>query len=203
MNKPIQSGIYSIRNTVNGKRYIGSAQNMARRKSQHYSDLRFNRHAASHLQHAYNKYGADVMVFEVIELCSIDLLLEHEQSYIDLYRTADRSHGYNTRPVAASNRGHVFSEEIRAKMRAGFNRNRKPMNAESRARCNETRRGRKVSEETRQRMREGNKLRSTNRTPDHIITEIRILHSQGIAKQDIAARFNINRRTVWRYTHDL
>jgi group I intron endonuclease len=59
--------IYQITNMANGKYYIGSAASFARREWQHKYDLKRNAHKNPRLQAAWNKYGADAFVFEVIE----------------------------------------------------------------------------------------------------------------------------------------
>ena len=56
---PKKSGIYQIRNLVNGKIYVGSSVNLETRKTPHYWELENNRHNNQHLQRAYNKYGLD------------------------------------------------------------------------------------------------------------------------------------------------
>ena len=60
-------GIYRLRNTKNNKSYIGSSINLSSRKTRHFSYLRLNKHYNPHLQASYNKHGADLFVFEVIE----------------------------------------------------------------------------------------------------------------------------------------
>jgi len=59
--------IYRITNMANGKYYIGSAESLARREWQHKYDLRKGVHKNPRLQAAWNKYGGDMFVFEVIE----------------------------------------------------------------------------------------------------------------------------------------
>lgn len=76
--------VYAIRNLVNGKRYIGSTAAMKGRKAKHLADLRAKRHHSSILQHAYDKYGEQSFVFEVIEtVAEVTNLLTREQAYLD------------------------------------------------------------------------------------------------------------------------
>ena len=96
---PKKSGIYQIRNLVNGKIYVGSSVNLETRKTRHYWELENNRHNNQHLQRAYNKYGLDKLVFEVLEYVEKDMLLEREQYYIDTLNVVNE--GYNIRPIAA------------------------------------------------------------------------------------------------------
>ncbi|MDP2650386.1 MAG: GIY-YIG nuclease family protein, partial [bacterium] len=74
-----QSGVYEIVNTVNGKRYIGSAINPKRRWVNHKSALRGNKHHSPALQRAWNKYGEAVFIFRVIQPCPAEQLLFQEQ----------------------------------------------------------------------------------------------------------------------------
>lgn len=59
--------IYRITNMANGKYYIGSAESFARREWQHKYDLKRGAHKNPRLQAAWDKYGPDMFVFEVIE----------------------------------------------------------------------------------------------------------------------------------------
>lgn len=59
--------IYRITNMANNHYYIGSAESFARREWNHKYDLKKGIHKNPRLQAAWNKYGSDMFVFEVIE----------------------------------------------------------------------------------------------------------------------------------------
>lgn len=80
-----KSGVYQIRNLINGHLYIGSAKNLCTRFRSHFARLRRNNHVNKHLQAAYNKYGADNFIFEVIEYCPEEVRFNIEQYWIDKY----------------------------------------------------------------------------------------------------------------------
>lgn len=111
MNKP---GIYKIINTVNNHLYIGSSNNLKRRKCQHFSRLKSGTHANKHLQSAYNKYGLNSFVFEIIEIVEGDLngltckLLKQEQYWIDTLRPE-----YNILHIAGRPIGYHHTIEAR------------------------------------------------------------------------------------------
>ena len=60
-------GIYKIINVINNKFYVGSAVDLKRRKTRHFSELRNNRHSNGKLQNSWNKYGESAFVFVVVE----------------------------------------------------------------------------------------------------------------------------------------
>ena len=94
-----KSGIYQIRNLANGKLYIGSASNLYRRKNhQHLYLLRKRVHYNTHLQNAFNKYGEQNFIFEVIEFVEDkNKLLELEQYWLDKLNIIKE--GYNKSPI--------------------------------------------------------------------------------------------------------
>jgi len=96
-------GIYWIRNKIDGKYYIGSSIDIERRWNQHKQDLRADDHLNSHLQNAWNKYGEESFIFEVIKEIEDDSnLILIEQGYLDngfskgiLYNIAQKAGGGN------------------------------------------------------------------------------------------------------------
>jgi group I intron endonuclease len=62
-------GLYKITLKINGMCYIGSSINIEKRFKQHLSLLNNNHHTNIYLQRAWNKYGKDNFIFEIIESC--------------------------------------------------------------------------------------------------------------------------------------
>ena len=147
----MKSGIYRITNTINGKVYIGSASDLAKRWSRHRTELNRGEHPNKHLQSSWNKYGEASFVHEVIERVEPGKLIEREQFYIDqLLNTGSL---YNLAPVAGSNLGLRHTAETRAKVSAAT---KKAMTAEVRAKIRERMTGRILNPEARQRLRDIN-----------------------------------------------
>ncbi len=112
------SGIYKITNYANGKIYIGSPSHIESRWSDHFKTLRRNCHKNTHLQRAWNKYGEECFIFEIIELVEKSNLLVREQYWIDTLNVCDGEVGYNIARKAQSVIGVKRSAETRAKMSA-------------------------------------------------------------------------------------
>lgn len=75
--------IYTIRNVVDQKFYVGSTANMRERFRTHRGKLRRGAHHCHHLQAAWIKYGEEVFKFEVVER------LSEGASYADLQAAED------------------------------------------------------------------------------------------------------------------
>lgn len=109
-------GVYKIINTINGKVYIGQAQDIERRWNYHkYSALKGESNV---LYKAMRKYGIDNFSFEVIEECSIEELNEKEIYYIEQYNSyihAENSNGYNMTLGGDGVKGLVRTEEFKIK----------------------------------------------------------------------------------------
>ena len=106
-------GIYMIKNMINGKVYIGQAVNIDKRWQEHKNDLNGNRHINTHLQRAWNKYGADNFIFNIVEECPKDELNDREIYYIAQYKAHNMKYGYNKTYGGESGRQ---TDEIRAKI---------------------------------------------------------------------------------------
>jgi len=78
------TGIYKIR--INEKDYIGSSCCIGNRLKHHIWSLKEGKHHNRTMQNLYNKYGSELVYFEVVELCSIDDLIIREKYHIDTIR---------------------------------------------------------------------------------------------------------------------
>jgi group I intron endonuclease len=112
----IVSGVYCIRNTVSGRRYVGQALRFSERQYEHFKALRSGKHHCGYLQNAHRKYGHGAFEFVILERCVPAVLTEREQYWMDYYRA--RCGIYNSAPAAGSTRGYKFTEEQRQKLRA-------------------------------------------------------------------------------------
>ena len=112
------SGIYCVRNILDNKRYVGSAVNLRIRKTAHFSKLKNNKHSNPHLQNAYNKYGYEYFIFEILEYCENkkEILLENEDKWIAFYDATNPEFGYNIRKKAENNLGLKCSDETKKKL---------------------------------------------------------------------------------------
>jgi len=107
-------GIYYIKNLLNEKIYVGQSDNLSNRKSLHFHKLKNNKHENSHLQNAYNLYGVENFVFEIILYCESFELTRYE----DLIEKRNRPNTYNIRECVDSNKGIKRSEETKRKLSA-------------------------------------------------------------------------------------
>lgn len=62
------SGIYIIRNTIDNRVYVGSAINLIRRYYTHLCDLKSNKHHNARLQNFVNKYGIEILRFQLLKI---------------------------------------------------------------------------------------------------------------------------------------
>ncbi len=184
----VKFGVYRIHNIKTDKFYLGSAagiKGVAGRFSVHRSKLRANTHNNPKLQAAWNKYGEDAFVFEVIEQCSIKQCLVREQWYLDnwLFASEDSNRfdqlGYNINRQATSRQGAILSKKTKNKIAKSLM-------------------GHKQSDLSRQRRsiaqsgEKGNRAKLTQEQVD----EMRSLHRQGLTKAELSRRFMVVHSTA-------
>lgn len=114
-------GIYQIRNAVNGKVYVGQSRDVRRRWKRHQATITARKHENIHLQRAWDKYGGEAFVFEVLEIVDDEnALTDKEQCWIDRCQASDDNYGYNLRPAAGTMLGYHHTKETKKKISAAF-----------------------------------------------------------------------------------
>ena len=161
-------GVYKIVNNINSKVYIGQSINIKARWKDHINSLNRKDSRCTLLQRAWNKYGQENFSFEILELCSEDMLDEIEIRYIDAYDS--HNNGYNIEPggnqykhltddtkkkIGDANRGRIRSEEAKQKM------------SELRSGKNNAMYGKHHSEESKKKMSDSKKGKSGHAQTDY------------------------------------
>lgn len=159
-------GIYKIKNVLNNKFYIGSAVNLHDRFLHHRKRLRGNYHNNKHLQRAFDKYGEDCFIFEVIEIVNDkDILLEREQHWLDSTQCCDPNIGYNlSNNATAPMLGIDFTEEHRKNLSKALKGMQQPEGF--RERMSKLHKGKTLSEEHRAKLLNANKKYWTEENRD-------------------------------------
>lgn len=104
-------GIYKI-TSPSGKIYIGQSRNIEKRfKTYNLLWCKPQRF----LYNSFLKHGVKNHKFEIIEVCSVELLDEREIYYVNLYDTFNSNHGLNLKEGGGSNA--KLSENTKLKLR--------------------------------------------------------------------------------------
>lgn len=91
----IKAGIYKITNKNNGKIYIGSANNLARRKTYHFCDFRKGKAVNKRLTASLKHHGIKAYEFQILEVVDVKGLNNEErelylafieQIYVDILK---------------------------------------------------------------------------------------------------------------------
>lgn len=153
--------IYRITNMANNKFYIGSAESFARREWQHKYDLKRGVHKNPRLQAAWNKYGEEMFVFEIIEEVPPDRnAFDIENTY--LIKCVGQEDCYNINTDAIGMRTGIPHTEV-SKAKVSASRTGKAAGE------NHYRYGQTVSEETRQKI--GDTQRGKPKKPGRKVSE--------------------------------
>lgn len=114
--KANRAGVYVIANRVNGKCYVGSSINIARRWREHKRLLSAGCHHSAKLNNAWGKHGEPAFMFSVVEVIRnpVDLIVR-EQEWIEVLDSV--LNGYNINPTAGSQLGFKHSDAAIEKMR--------------------------------------------------------------------------------------
>lgn len=105
MKREVICGVYCFENIVNGKKYIGSSNNILKRKYHHLFYLRKGQHHSYTFQNDFNKFGESSFKHYILEKCSNadpEVRIQLEQKYMDEYTSYDKKYGYNINSYAST-----------------------------------------------------------------------------------------------------
>jgi group I intron endonuclease len=148
------TGIYSITNKINNRKYIGQSKDIAQRWKQHIYQLKTNKHHTQSLQEDWNKFTYEDFVFQIEYICTKKFLTYHEIRIWELYKNNyNGKPNKNTYPEPTEASRKKISEALKGKTRS----------EETKQKLSKINKGKKLSEETKQKMsksRKGNQNRS-------------------------------------------
>jgi len=121
-----KSGIYMFENTINGKRYIGSSENLKRRFSYYFYINYLLKNNSMYICNSLIKYGYCNFSFTILEYCEPDKCLIREKHYLDLFKPeyniaqdptapmSGRIHSDETKQILSdAKKGQTLSDETR------------------------------------------------------------------------------------------
>src|SRR5258708_3244963 len=166
---PPSAGIYKIICIPTKKIYIGSAVNLHRRENAHWYLLGLNKHTNPHLQNAWNKYGEQAFVFEVVELVLPLDPTNREQYWLNKLKPFGRK-GFNiARDATAPTRGRPVNLGRKHTPEEIENMKSRKASLETRARKRQSALARGYSPEAVESMRQANLGRKKpKQSPEHI-----------------------------------
>lgn len=195
------TGIYEIRNVIDGKRYIGSAVSLRLRWRQHKCALeKGTRKANRRLLNAWRKYGGQNFQFRHLVYCAAEHLIFYEQAVIDSLAPE-----YNIRKDAASNLGIRMTEETRRRISEAQKGVRKGPQSEEHRKANSiARRRKRLSESHRRRLSDVQKgkvislrtRKNMSKLSDEAVAEIRRRLADGHVQAHIARDFGVSDGTI-------
>lgn len=147
-------------NKTNNKIYIGSSVDLNCRWRNHLYRLRKNIHPNNFIQNDFNKCKENAFVFEIVEFCSKNDIVEKEQIWVNKFYD-NQYKCYNLRRLVSSNLGFKHSEKTKKLMsekRKGI-----PPSAKCIAAAVKIRKGKNLSQETCEKI----KKYQQNRSPEH------------------------------------
>lgn len=132
--------LYTIKNILNNKIYIGQTISPKVRWSRHKSYVK-NKKLIQYIHRAMAKHGVENFVFEVIALCRTqEDADETETVLIFQYNSRNKEFGYNLRPGGDTRGVWKQSEESKQKMRDNWYRSE-----ESLKKLSESKKGKSIS----------------------------------------------------------
>lgn len=188
-----QSGIYQIRNLVNNKIYIGqTTMRFIKRYWHHQQKLTENTHDNKHLQTAWQKYGPDNFVFEVLHVLKDgEDINKLEIDYIKAAHSDNGECGYNIQHGGQEKRLVSYISPEARKLVGAKNR--------------EHLLGKKLSDTTKQHMCEsahrGEDNPSSKLSVSDVI-EIKKMLRDGVSANSIGKKFNVSKQNILSIKHN-
>lgn len=183
------SGIYRIICIENGRSYYGSSVNIYKRWNTHKSLFRKGIHKNSIMQNAWNKYGEDSFQYELLEVVSIDKLLEVEQVYLSEY--VGKCDCFNiATDASAPMLGMKMSDKTRRKMSEAHKGKKNHFY------------GKHHTAEARKKIKEARASQvniSQKKLSQKQILEIRM---SKMPQRILAVQHGVSQRTIWNVLHD-
>lgn len=135
-------GIYRFLNTTNGKSYIGRSNDLRHRYCEHINLLRKGIEPCTKLNRAWQKYGEESFVYEILCYCAEDMLNTLEKYYIQKFDSF--KNGYNCTTGGGGIVGYRHTAKTKEKI--GRASKGKTYSAEERKKMSERQKGRRLTD---------------------------------------------------------
>jgi len=163
---PNNAGIYKLTCTNNNKIYIGKSLSLNRRLNV-YKNYKVHCRATGYLKNTILKYGWDSFKVEILENFDIQnkeldnqYLLDRESYYIELYDSTNPDIGFNVCKYSFDATGRTMPEDFKIKtglrMRGNTINKGRVMSEEHKEKLRQSNLGKPTSEETKEKIRKGN-----------------------------------------------
>lgn len=182
------SGVYLIRNKVTEKCYVGSSIDIYRRWTRHKDELFKNKHHSIKLQNSWNKHGFDNFEFICVQSGCQSVLTNLEQKWIDFFDSY--KNGYNCAPIA-NNVGLLPKTEEHKRKIGAAHKGRK-LSEESKDKIRQKAIARKrnpMSEETKKKIGQANKGKKHSEATKSLLStqKVGISHNRKLSDEHKAA----------------
>ena len=209
------TGVYVIKNLVNGKVYIGSTDtNFNHRFNEHKCRLRNNYHGNNHLQNAWNKYGEDNFEFYPLARAK-DNISSLEQKFVNfLFDNYDYQDFYNIakdvdkpmlgrsqseeakRKLSESKKGKERSEKVKQKISEKLTKEHFDIECESCGNIFEVKPSRKDSAKYCSQSCKGRGISKSKLNEDEVIKIKKLLKEDNLSYKKISEKFSITSAMV-------
>ncbi len=199
---PPRPGVYAIWCLSNGKLYVGRSVNVRERLRTHLHGLRKGYHHNLHLQSAFNKFGEDDFIADVLTIASAEDLPRLEGHFISIFESHHRSRGFNIDVIDVQG---MRRASIETKLKMATAAYGKTPSDDTRRKMSRSQTGRKHSPESLEKMRSIKVGKVMSRTTRARMSEARrrsakpvIFQGQVTSIPQLAERFGLSRQSLAR-----